>query len=109
MAIHSVEGPVNAREGTMPDWRTELEVYLKDGSALADLKVAFPLLRRTRHFMMLNGPHFIRSSRRPLLWCVGPKEAEGIFKEIHKGCCGSHLEGWALAMRVILATTFGPP
>lgn len=73
LAIHSVEGSINARERTTADWRTELEAYLKDGSVTANPKVAFPLLRRVRHFMMLGGTPYKRSFGRPLLRCVGLK------------------------------------
>lgn len=63
-----------------------MEAYLKDESVPVDPKIAFPLLRRVRHFMMLDGTLFKRSYEMPLLRCLGPKEIEGILKEIHEGC-----------------------
>lgn len=68
-------------------------MYLKDGSLSADPKVTFPLLRREKHFMMLDGTLFKKSFGRSLLWCLGPEEAKGVLREIHEECCDSHFGG----------------
>lgn len=81
-----------------------MEAYLCNGAILSDPKVTFSLIRRAKHFIMVDDVLFKKSFGRPILCCLGPKEAERALREIHEGCYRNHLEGQALAKKVILAS-----
>lgn len=108
LVIQSGEALVEEREEVTPDWKTRLEAYLRDRIIPANPKIAFPLIRRVQHFVILEGVIFKKSYGRPLLWCLGTKEVEGVLREVHKGCCDNHLGGQALAKKVILVGYFWP-
>lgn len=93
LAIQGGEEPTEEGEEIALDWRTELETYLKDGIISGDPKIAFPLIRREKHFVMLDEVFFKKSFGSPLLWCLGPEEADEILREIYEGCCGNHWGG----------------
>lgn len=85
-----------------------MEAYLRDGAAPLDPKIAFPLIGRAKHFITMDGILFKKSFGSPLLRYLGPGEAKGALREIHEGCCDSHLGGRALASKVILVSYFWP-
>lgn len=108
LVIQSGEELVKEREEITPDWKTELEAYLRDGIISTDPKIAFLLIRRAKHFVILNGVLFKKPYGRPLLRCLGTEEVEGVLKEVHEDCCDNHLGGRALARKVILVGYFWP-
>lgn len=92
LAIESAEEPMEEGEA-VPVWRSDILAYLGNGSFLIDPKMVSPLLRRTKHFLMVDGVLFKKSYGRPLLRCLGLEEVTEVLKEIHEGCCGNHLGG----------------
>ncbi|KAL0433795.1 UNVERIFIED_CONTAM: hypothetical protein Slati_2713800 [Sesamum latifolium] len=59
----------------------------------------FPNARRTL---------YKKSFTHPLLRCLSQEESLHILKEIHNGCCGSHVGTWALANKALRAGYFWP-
>lgn len=108
LAIQSVDESTKEREEATLDWRTELKAYRRNGIVLTDPKVIFPLIRRVKHFIVLEGVLFKRSFGRLVLQCLGVEEVKGFPKEIHEGCYDNHLGGRALARKVILTNYFWP-
>lgn len=65
LEIRSVDEPTEEREEITPDWRAELEAYLKDSIIPTTPNITFPLLRRAKHFVMLEGVLFKKFFGRP--------------------------------------------
>ncbi|KAL0451409.1 UNVERIFIED_CONTAM: hypothetical protein Slati_1119000 [Sesamum latifolium] len=49
-----------------------------------------------------------KSFTRPLLRCLSQEEGLHVLKEIHDGCCGSHIGTWTLANKALRAGYFWP-
>ncbi|XP_075515490.1 uncharacterized protein LOC142550140 [Primulina tabacum] len=88
------------------DWRYEIQQYLCHGKVLAEPKRARKVKRRSLRFSLLDGILYKRSFSKPLLKCLGPKEADYVLREIHEGCCGNHLGSIALARKALMAGFF---
>ncbi|XP_073056846.1 uncharacterized protein [Primulina eburnea] len=73
------------------DWGYEIQQYLCHGKVPAESKRAREVKRRALRFSLLDGILYKISFSRPLLKCLGPKEAGYVLREIHEGCCGNHL------------------
>ncbi|RDX83290.1 hypothetical protein CR513_35802, partial [Mucuna pruriens] len=44
----------------------------------------------------------------PMLRCLGETKAERAIKEVHEGACGSHIDGRALASKIVRARFYWP-
>lgn len=92
------EENINLEEGRrMPDWRTKMEAYLKEGASPSDPKSASRVIGRAKHFIVLDGVLFKKLYGRPLLQYLGLEEAEEVLQEIHEVCYGNHLGSQVLA------------
>ncbi|XP_075478885.1 uncharacterized protein LOC142519741 [Primulina tabacum] len=69
------------------DWRYEVQQYLCHGKVRVEPKRAREVKRRALRFTLLDGILYKRSFSRPLLKCLGPKEADYVLREVHEGCC----------------------
>lgn len=105
VANQSLGKLTKGEESRVPNWRSELEVYFKEGTLPTDPKVASAFVR-AQYFLLVDGVLFKRSYVRPLLRCLGSEEVEFVLREIHERCCGNHLGGRALARKATLVGYF---
>ncbi|XP_052206820.1 uncharacterized protein LOC127811152 [Diospyros lotus] len=90
------------------DWRTPFYKYLTMGELPADPKEARKVKIRGAHFTVIDGTLYKRAYTMPLLKCLGPQETDYTLAEVHSGVCGEHLEGRALAAKILRADFFWP-
>ncbi|KAL0449070.1 UNVERIFIED_CONTAM: hypothetical protein Slati_1463400 [Sesamum latifolium] len=57
---------------------------------------------------MQGGKQYKKSFTHPLLMCLSQEEDLYVLKEIHDGCCGTHIGTWALANKALRASYFWP-
>ncbi|KAL0395105.1 UNVERIFIED_CONTAM: hypothetical protein Slati_4476700 [Sesamum latifolium] len=57
---------------------------------------------------MQEGMLYKKPFTHPLLRCLSQEEGLHVLKEIHDGCCGSHIGTWALANKALRAGYFWP-
>lgn len=64
-------------------------------------KEAKIICKRAKNFKMVKGILNKQGASVSLLRCILPKEAHYVLIEIHKGICGSHSDGRALAGKAL--------
>ncbi|XP_026454832.1 uncharacterized protein LOC113356041 [Papaver somniferum] len=72
------------------DWRSEIHLYLQEGTLLADLKLARKIQAKAGRYDLRDGILYKKSFLGPLLRCVSRQEGHLILKEIHYGDAGNH-------------------
>ncbi|XP_042446458.1 uncharacterized protein LOC122031407 [Zingiber officinale] len=97
----------NNKETTI-DWRAPLISYLLQGALPTDPEESRMIRKQAHAYVMIGDQLYKRSFSRPLLKCLGMEEADQALREIHLGCCGSHVGGRTLSRRVLLAGYFWP-
>lgn len=78
--------------------------HIGGGGPTGDVVVPPEVPHRAKHFIILDRILYKKSYGRPLLRCLGPKEAGVILGEIHEGYCGSHMGSRALARKFTYET-----
>ncbi|KAL0462505.1 UNVERIFIED_CONTAM: hypothetical protein Slati_0138100 [Sesamum latifolium] len=73
------------------DWRTPIVEWIEKGSLPDNRWDASRLKARAVRFLMQGGILYNMSYTHPLLRCVSQPEGVHLLKEIHSGCCGSHI------------------
>lgn len=58
---------------------------------------------QSARYTLIGGTLYKRGYTLPLLKCLSKPEGEYILREIHKGVCGSHMEGRMLAHKALRA------
>ncbi|XP_042415389.1 uncharacterized protein LOC122004592 [Zingiber officinale] len=97
----------NNREATI-DWRAPMISYLKQSILPTDLEESRLVRKQAHAYVMIGDQLYKRSFSGPLLKCLGMEEADQALREIHLGCCVSHVGGRTLARKVLLAGYFWP-
>ncbi|KAL0421057.1 UNVERIFIED_CONTAM: hypothetical protein Slati_3128600 [Sesamum latifolium] len=90
------------------DWRTPIIRWIDEGHLPGDKWEATKIKTRAIHFLMQGGMLYKKSFTHSLLRCLSQEEGLHVLKEIHGGCCGSHIETWALANKALRAGYFWP-
>ncbi|KAL0313366.1 UNVERIFIED_CONTAM: hypothetical protein Sradi_5735900 [Sesamum radiatum] len=90
------------------DWRTPIICWIDEGHLLGDRWEATKKKNRAIHFLMQGGTLYKKSFTHPLLRCLSQAEGLHVLKEIHDGCCGSHVGTLALANKALRAGYFWP-
>ncbi|XP_026408965.1 uncharacterized protein LOC113304076 [Papaver somniferum] len=72
------------------DWRSEIHLYLKEGTLSTDMKQARKTQCKAGRYDLREGVLYKKYSFGPLLRCVSRKEGHLILKEIHYGDAGNH-------------------
>ncbi|KAL0458694.1 UNVERIFIED_CONTAM: hypothetical protein Slati_0496600 [Sesamum latifolium] len=90
------------------DWRTPIIRWIDEGHIPGNRWEATKIKTRAIHFLMQGGMLYKRSFTHPLLRCLSQEEGLHVLKEIHDGCCGSHIGTWALANKALRAGYFWP-
>ncbi|GJY90575.1 reverse transcriptase domain-containing protein [Tanacetum coccineum] len=84
-------------------WMTLIFEYLKDETLSADVKKARAVRRKSQRFTVINRTLYRKSFLGPWLRCVGPLQANYVFREIREGSCSMHagtLSVMAKALRI---------
>ncbi|KAL0454672.1 UNVERIFIED_CONTAM: hypothetical protein Slati_0806400 [Sesamum latifolium] len=85
------------------DWRTPIVEWIEKGNLPDNRWDASRLKARTVRFLIQGGILYKMSYTHPLLRCVSQPEGVHLLKEIHSGCCGSHIGTWMLANKALRA------
>ncbi|KAL0437651.1 UNVERIFIED_CONTAM: protein NYNRIN [Sesamum radiatum] len=90
------------------DWRTPIIRWLNKDHLPGDRWEATKIKIRAIRFLMQGGMLYKKSFTHPLLRCLSQEEGLHVLKEIHEGCCGSHMGTWVLANKTLRAGYFWP-
>ncbi|XP_026378758.1 uncharacterized protein LOC113273217 [Papaver somniferum] len=72
------------------DWRTEIHLYLEEGTLPAELKQARKIQSKAGRYDLRDGVLYKKSFLRTLLRCLSREEWHRILKGIHRGDAGNH-------------------
>ncbi|XP_026397123.1 uncharacterized protein LOC113291849 [Papaver somniferum] len=72
------------------DWRTEINLYLEEGTLPTDLKQARLIQSKAGRYDLRDGVLYKKSFLGPLLRCLSREEGHRILKDIHYGDAGNH-------------------
>ncbi|XP_058075573.1 uncharacterized protein LOC131224000 [Magnolia sinica] len=89
--------PVNV----IPSWMDPIYNYLTFGEVPSDRLEARRLRVIAVRSIVLNGILYKKGHSQPYLRCLRPDEADYVIQEIHKGICGNHSGGRALALKIL--------
>ncbi|KAL0445601.1 UNVERIFIED_CONTAM: Gag-Pol polyprotein [Sesamum latifolium] len=98
LAIQEISSPT--------DWRTPIVEWIEKGNLLDNRWDASRLKTRAVRFLIQGGILYKKSYTHPLLRCVSQPEGVHLLREIHSGCCGSHIGTWMLANKALRAGYF---
>ncbi|KAL0455083.1 UNVERIFIED_CONTAM: hypothetical protein Slati_0847500 [Sesamum latifolium] len=90
------------------DWRTPIIRWIDEGHLPGDRWEATKTKNSPIRFLMQGGMLYKKSFTHPLLRCLSQEEGLHVLKEIHDGCCGSHIGTWALVNKALRAGYFWP-
>nr|XP_023876288.1 uncharacterized protein LOC111988732 [Quercus suber] len=106
--LPSIEGPEISYVHSEESWMDPIVIYIKTGSLPSDPVEARKVKIRSSRFTILNDELYKRGFSQPYLKCLGPKDAEYVLREIHKGVCRSHSGPRSLVSQVVRAGYFWP-
>ncbi|XP_026428686.1 uncharacterized protein LOC113324592 [Papaver somniferum] len=72
------------------DWRTEIHLYIEEGTLLADFEQARKIQSKAGKYDLCDGVLYKKSFLGPLLRCLSREEGHRILKDIHRGDAGNH-------------------
>ncbi|XP_026410525.1 uncharacterized protein LOC113305734 [Papaver somniferum] len=72
------------------DWRTEVHLFLKEGTLPADFKQARKVQSKAGRYDPRDGILYKKSFIGPLLRCLSREEGHRVLKDIHYGDAGNH-------------------
>ncbi|XP_016168240.1 uncharacterized protein LOC107610752 [Arachis ipaensis] len=91
-----------------PSWMDPITDFLESDKTPDDEKSARALRREAAKYAIIQGQLFKKGLSQPLLKCLHPDQMDYVLKEVHEGCCGHHIEGKALARKLIRAGYYWP-
>ncbi|GJZ27750.1 reverse transcriptase domain-containing protein [Tanacetum coccineum] len=89
-------------------WMTSIINYLKRGVWPEDQNKARALRMKIGQYVMEEGVLFKKSYLMPMLWCVGPSQANYIIREKHIGTCSMHLKARSVVAKAIRQGYYWP-
>nr|XP_043614235.1 uncharacterized protein LOC122586293 [Erigeron canadensis] len=93
-------------EGTT--WMTPIYEYLISGILPADKDEARKTRVKAPQYKIMDKKLYKKGFVTPWLLCIGPKQAEMIIREIHKGICGAHSGARSVATKAMRLGYFWP-
>ncbi|XP_070025902.1 uncharacterized protein [Nicotiana sylvestris] len=89
-------------------WFHDIKEYLAKGEypELQNPTQKHTLRRLSNNFFHSGGILYRRTPDLGLLRCVGTREASRLLEEIHAGTCSPHMNGFALAKKILRAGYF---
>ncbi|KAL0413484.1 UNVERIFIED_CONTAM: hypothetical protein Sradi_1550100 [Sesamum radiatum] len=100
LAIQAISSPI--------DWRTPIIEWLERGNLPDNRWDASRLKTRAVRFLIQGGILYKKSYAHPQLRCVSQFEGVHLLREIHSGCCGSHIGTWTFANKALQVGYFWP-
>ncbi|XP_016205112.1 uncharacterized protein LOC107645570 [Arachis ipaensis] len=91
-----------------PSWMDHITDFLENGKLPEDEKKAKVLRREAAKYTVIRDQLFKKGLSQPLLKCLHPDQTDYVLREVHEGCCGHHIEGKALARKLIRAGYYWP-
>ncbi|XP_016199717.1 uncharacterized protein LOC107640730 [Arachis ipaensis] len=89
-------------------WIDPITNFLENGKLSDDDKAAKALRREAAKYTIIQGQLFKKGLSQPLLKCLRPDQTDYVLSELHEGCCGHHIEGKALAQKLVEAGYYWP-
>ncbi|KAL0420631.1 UNVERIFIED_CONTAM: Ribonuclease HI [Sesamum latifolium] len=99
LAIQTISSPA--------DWRTPIVEWIEKGN-LPIIGGMPPDSKPALFVSSCKGDSLQKSYMHPLLRCVSQPEGVHLLREIHSGCCGSHIGAWMLADKALRVGYFWP-
>ncbi|XP_057760140.1 uncharacterized protein LOC130980483 [Arachis stenosperma] len=90
------------------DWKTPFLKYINAGTIPKDELNSQHFRRKASLYTNIAGELYKRGFSQPLLKCLNKDEAEEVMDEVHKGVCGNHIGGRALAAKIIRTGYYWP-
>ena len=94
--------------GTTETWITLYQRYLADCLLLAEPVEAKMVKKNAGKYTLIDDMLFRHGYTHPALACISGDQCVRVMVELHEGICGSHIGGWALALKVIRAGYYWP-
>ena len=94
-------------EGT-ETWMTPYRHYLADGILPLEHTEARVVKKNSCKYTMVDGDLFRHEYSHPTLICISGEQCTRIMAELHKGICGSHINGRALSSKAIRTRYYWP-
>ncbi|XP_016185798.1 uncharacterized protein LOC107627482 [Arachis ipaensis] len=91
-----------------PSWIDPITDFLQNGKLPQDEKEAKTVRREAAKYAIIQDQLFKKGLSQPLLKCLHPDQTDYVLREVHKGCCGHHIGGKALARKLIRAGYYWP-
>ncbi|KAL1317601.1 uncharacterized protein LOC107640596 [Arachis ipaensis] len=91
-----------------PSWMDPIINFLEKAELPSDEKMAKTIRREAAKYAIIQVHLFKKGLSQPLLKCLHPDQTEYVIREVHKGCCGHHIGGKALARKLIRAGYYWP-
>ncbi|KAL0410834.1 UNVERIFIED_CONTAM: hypothetical protein Slati_3673100 [Sesamum latifolium] len=88
------------------DWRTPIIRWIDERHLPGNRWETTKIKTRAIRFLTQGGTLYKKSFTHPLLRCLFQEEGLHVLKEIHDGCCGSHIRTWTLANKALRAGYF---
>ncbi|XP_016200035.1 uncharacterized protein LOC107641040 [Arachis ipaensis] len=82
--------------------------FLESSKLPSDEKLANTIKREAAKYAIIQGQLFKKGLSQPLLKCLRPDQMDYVLREVHEGCCGHHIEGKALARKLVRADYYWP-
>jgi len=93
---------------TTDTWITPYQCYLADRLLPSELAEAKVTKRNSGKYTLIDGKLFRHGYAHPALICISGDQCIRVMTELHVGICGSHIEGQALALKVIRVGYYWP-
>nr|XP_025677992.1 uncharacterized protein LOC112777819 [Arachis hypogaea] len=90
------------------DWRMPFLEYINAGIMPSNETNPQNFRRKASLFTTIAGELYRRGFSHPLLKCLNKDEANEVMNEVHEGVCGNHIEGRALAAKIIRTGYYWP-
>ncbi|XP_071739393.1 uncharacterized protein [Rutidosis leptorrhynchoides] len=81
-------------------WITPIIAFLRDGTLPADSTDAKKIRTKAPMYALEGNVLYRKNYLGPLLWCVGPNEAEEVIREVHEGACPLHSRHMSIVSKI---------
>ena len=89
-------------------WIVLIMQYLLNGVLPHDPINVKRMAKEVSYYTIVGGQLYRRGLSQPLLKYLSPAQVSFVLEEVHKSSCGHHLEGKALALKVLWAGYYWP-
>lgn len=105
----SIDQPVEQVKVPQPDWRIPFIRYLTDEEVPDDKTEAEHLVRRSRHYVLVDGQLMRKNAKAELLQkCITQEDGMELLDKIYSGTCGNHAASRTLVGKAFRAGFYWP-